>query len=110
MYDGYTYEVIAPRDGKYPTDHPYPPVPPEAVGGIQVTSALGGDNVQPDPIVTVKLAVPAAAATLAELVGSEYVHVVLAPACVTVNVALPVLPVTVIWPVREVVPVLAPTV
>jgi NADH-quinone oxidoreductase subunit D len=33
MYEGYTYEVIAPKDGKYPTDHPYPPVPPEAVVG-----------------------------------------------------------------------------
>jgi len=33
MYDGYTWQVIAPVDGKYPTDHPYPPVPPEAVVG-----------------------------------------------------------------------------
>ncbi len=33
MYEGYTYEVIASKDGKYPTDHPYPPVPPEAVVG-----------------------------------------------------------------------------
>ena len=33
MYEGYTYEVIAPKDGQYPTDHPYPPVPPEAVVG-----------------------------------------------------------------------------
>jgi NADH-quinone oxidoreductase subunit D len=27
MYDGYTFEVIAETDGKYPQDHPYPPVP-----------------------------------------------------------------------------------
>jgi NADH-quinone oxidoreductase subunit D len=33
MYDGYTWRVIAPVDGKYPTDHPYPPVPKEAVVG-----------------------------------------------------------------------------
>ena len=33
MYEGYTYEVIAPKDGQYPTDHPYPPVPPDAVVG-----------------------------------------------------------------------------
>lgn len=33
MYDGYTWQVIAPIDGRYPTDHPYPPVPPEAVVG-----------------------------------------------------------------------------
>jgi NADH-quinone oxidoreductase subunit D len=33
MYDGYTWRVIAPIDGKYPTDHPYPPVPREAVVG-----------------------------------------------------------------------------
>jgi NADH-quinone oxidoreductase subunit D len=30
MYDGYTYRVIAETDGKYPQDHPYPPVPPAA--------------------------------------------------------------------------------
>ena len=33
MYEGYTWQVIAPVDGRYPTDHPYPPVPPEAVVG-----------------------------------------------------------------------------
>jgi NADH-quinone oxidoreductase subunit D len=33
MYDGYTWRVIAPIDGRYPTDHKYPPVPPEAVVG-----------------------------------------------------------------------------
>jgi NADH-quinone oxidoreductase subunit D len=33
MYDSYTWRVIAPIDGKYPTDHVYPPVPPEAVVG-----------------------------------------------------------------------------
>jgi len=33
MYEGYTWQVIAPIDGRYPTDHPYPPVPPEAVVG-----------------------------------------------------------------------------
>jgi NADH-quinone oxidoreductase subunit D len=33
MYEDYTWRVIAPRDGKYPEDHPYPPVPKEAVVG-----------------------------------------------------------------------------
>jgi NADH-quinone oxidoreductase subunit D len=33
MYDGYTWQVIAPTDGRYPDDHPYPPVPPEAIVG-----------------------------------------------------------------------------
>ena len=33
MYDGYTWEVIAPVDGQYPKDHPYPPIPAEAVVG-----------------------------------------------------------------------------
>ena len=33
MYDGYTWQVIAPIDGRYPTDHPYPPVPAAAVVG-----------------------------------------------------------------------------
>ena len=33
MYDGYTWRVIAPTDGQYPQDHPYPPVPTEAVLG-----------------------------------------------------------------------------
>jgi NADH-quinone oxidoreductase subunit D len=33
MYDGYTWQVIAPIDGRYPQDHPYPPVPAEAIVG-----------------------------------------------------------------------------
>ena len=33
MYDGYAFEVIAERDGHYPKDHDYPPVPREAVLG-----------------------------------------------------------------------------
>lgn len=33
MYDGYTWQVIAETDGRYPQDHPYPPVPREAVLG-----------------------------------------------------------------------------
>ena len=33
MYDGYQFEVIAQKDGHYPSDHDYPPVPPEAVLG-----------------------------------------------------------------------------
>lgn len=33
MYDGYTYEVIVQKDGHYPRDHDYPPVPKEAVLG-----------------------------------------------------------------------------
>ncbi len=33
MYDGYTYEVIAEKNGHYPKDHDYPPVPREAVLG-----------------------------------------------------------------------------
>ncbi len=33
MYDGYAFEVIAQRDGHYPRDHDYPPVPREAVLG-----------------------------------------------------------------------------
>ncbi len=33
MYEGYRFEVIAETDGRYPQDHPYPPVPPEAVLG-----------------------------------------------------------------------------
>jgi NADH-quinone oxidoreductase subunit D len=33
MYDGYAFEVIAQRDGHYPKDHDYPPVPQEAVLG-----------------------------------------------------------------------------
>ena len=33
LYDGYAFEIIAQRDGHYPNDHDYPPVPPEAVLG-----------------------------------------------------------------------------
>jgi NADH-quinone oxidoreductase subunit D len=33
MYDGYAFEVIVERDGHYPKDHDYPPVPSEAVLG-----------------------------------------------------------------------------
>jgi NADH-quinone oxidoreductase subunit D len=33
MYDGYTWRIMAPVNGSYPTDHVYPPVPPEAVVG-----------------------------------------------------------------------------
>ncbi len=33
MYDGYAFEVIVQKDGHYPRDHHYPPVPPEAVLG-----------------------------------------------------------------------------
>jgi NADH-quinone oxidoreductase subunit D len=33
MYDGYAFEIICQRDGHYPHDHDYPPVPAEAVLG-----------------------------------------------------------------------------
>ena len=33
MYDGYAFEVITERDGHYPKDHDYPPVPRDAVLG-----------------------------------------------------------------------------
>jgi NADH-quinone oxidoreductase subunit D len=33
MYDGYAFEIICQRDGHYPNDHKYPPVPHEAVLG-----------------------------------------------------------------------------
>jgi NADH-quinone oxidoreductase subunit D len=33
MYDGYAFEVICQRDGHYPRDHDYPPVPVDAVLG-----------------------------------------------------------------------------
>ena len=33
MYDGYAFEVVVQKDGHYPRDHDYPPVPPEAVLG-----------------------------------------------------------------------------
>lgn len=33
MYDNYAFEVVAQKDGHYPRDHDYPPVPKEAVLG-----------------------------------------------------------------------------
>ena len=33
MYDGYAFEVICQRNGHYPKDHDYPPVPKEAALG-----------------------------------------------------------------------------
>jgi NADH-quinone oxidoreductase subunit D len=33
MYDGYAFEIICQRNGHYPKDHDYPPVPREAVLG-----------------------------------------------------------------------------
>jgi NADH-quinone oxidoreductase subunit D len=33
LYDGYAFEVIAERNGHYPADHDYPPVPADAVLG-----------------------------------------------------------------------------
>ncbi|RIK80541.1 MAG: NADH-quinone oxidoreductase subunit D [Planctomycetota bacterium] len=33
MYEGYAFEVIVQKNGHYPQDHQYPPVPPEAVVG-----------------------------------------------------------------------------
>jgi len=33
MYDGYAFEVIVQRDGHYPKDHDYPPVPKQTVLG-----------------------------------------------------------------------------
>ena len=33
MYDGYAMEVVVQKDGHYPKDHEYPPVPEEAVLG-----------------------------------------------------------------------------
>ena len=33
MYDDYTFQVIVEKDGHYPQDHDYPPVPREAVLG-----------------------------------------------------------------------------
>lgn len=33
MYEGYRWEVIVQKDGRYPQDHPYPPVPKPAVLG-----------------------------------------------------------------------------
>lgn len=33
MYDGYAFEVIVEKDGHYPRDHDYPPVPHDAILG-----------------------------------------------------------------------------
>jgi NADH-quinone oxidoreductase subunit D len=33
MYDGYAFEIIVSRNGHYPNDHKYPPVPSQAVLG-----------------------------------------------------------------------------
>ncbi|MCE5269082.1 MAG: NADH-quinone oxidoreductase subunit D [Planctomycetaceae bacterium] len=33
MYEGYTWRIIAPVNGRYPDDHPYPAIPKEAVVG-----------------------------------------------------------------------------
>jgi NADH-quinone oxidoreductase subunit D len=33
MYDGYAFEIVVQKDGHYPRDHDYPPVPREAVLG-----------------------------------------------------------------------------
>jgi NADH-quinone oxidoreductase subunit D len=33
MYEGYAFEIVCQRDGHYPRDHNYPPVPHEAVLG-----------------------------------------------------------------------------
>ncbi|MEX2186775.1 MAG: NADH-quinone oxidoreductase subunit D [Pirellulales bacterium] len=33
MYEGYAFEVIVEKDGHYPSDHKYPPVPRDAVLG-----------------------------------------------------------------------------
>ena len=33
MYDGYAFEVAVMKDGHYPRDHEYPPVPADAVLG-----------------------------------------------------------------------------
>jgi NADH-quinone oxidoreductase subunit D len=33
MYDGYAFEIIVQKNGHYPKDHNYPPVPPDAVLG-----------------------------------------------------------------------------
>jgi NADH-quinone oxidoreductase subunit D len=33
MYEGYRWQVVVQKDGSYPTDHVYPPVPREAVLG-----------------------------------------------------------------------------
>ena len=33
MYDGYTFNVVVEKDGHYPRDHTYPPVPADAILG-----------------------------------------------------------------------------
>ncbi len=33
MYDDYRFEIMAPVNGRYPQDHDYPPVPPQAIAG-----------------------------------------------------------------------------
>jgi NADH-quinone oxidoreductase subunit D len=33
MYDGYAFEVVVQKDGHYPKDHDYPPVPRQAILG-----------------------------------------------------------------------------
>ena len=43
MYDGYTWQVIAPTDGRYPQDHPYPPVPPRGGCGRFLASVFRAD-------------------------------------------------------------------
>jgi hypothetical protein len=78
---------------------------PEIAVAIQLTLVVAV-HVQPVPAVTVKLPLPPLAATEVELDESAYEQVALAPACVTVNVWPP----TAMWPVRELVPVLAVTV
>jgi hypothetical protein len=78
---------------------------PELMAVIQVTSLDAVPVAQSVPAVTVKLPLPPPAATEAKLDDSEYEHATLAPACVTVNVCL----FTVMWPMRELVLVLACT-
>jgi hypothetical protein len=72
---------------------------------IQVTSLDAVPVVQPVPAVTMKLPLPPPPATEAELDESEYEHLMLAPACNTVNVC----PFTVMCPMRELVLVLGCT-
>ena len=43
MYDGYTFEVIAPIDGRYPDDHHYPPVPARRGAGRLLAPLLRAD-------------------------------------------------------------------
>ena len=39
MYDGYAFEVIVQKDGHYPRDHAYPPVPSSA-GSVSSTDGV----------------------------------------------------------------------